>query len=84
MQFSNETYDKLNKLHRGLLGIASAVSSLLTVATVIADVLTEQGHGTQHIATITAVLVVAKAVIGQMLIISSEEYWRNIDKGEEE
>ena len=73
MQFSNETYDLLNKIHRGLLGIITAVSSILTLITALSN----SGLAVPHIATVTVVLAVAKAILGEMLKISSKEYWDN-------
>ena len=78
MQFSNQTYDKLNKIHRGLLGILTALSSILTLITI----LTEQGVAIPHIATVTMVLAICKAILGELLKISSKEYWESI--GEQE
>ena len=78
MQFSNETYDRLNKFHRGLLGILTAVSALITLV----GVLTEQGIAVPHLATITTVLAICKVVLGELLTISSKEYWDNIGSEE--
>ena len=37
MRFSNETYDVLNKVHRGILGILTAVSSIATLVTALTE-----------------------------------------------
>lgn len=78
MKMSNQTYDELNKIHRVLLGILTAIGSCITLIGII----TEQGIAIPHIATITTILIVAKAVLGELLHISSKEYWDSIDKGD--
>ena len=78
MKMSNKTYDVLNKIHRTTLGIITALTSIMALI----GVLTEQGIAVPHIATITTVLIVAKAVLGEVLHLSSKEYWETVGKGE--
>lgn len=70
MKMTNETYDKLNKLHRGVLMLAEIIG----VITVIAAALTEQGIVIPSI--VSTVIAVLNAVIGRLLTISSENYWK--------
>lgn len=74
MKLTNKQYDFLNKIHRGILGILASIGAIITVI----NVLTEQGFAVPHVATITAVLVVIKAVLGELLTLSSKEYWKEI------
>lgn len=70
MRLSNETYDRLNKLHRSALVIAE----LISIASLVVTALTEQGVVIPSICSI--VIGVAQVVIGRLLIISSANYWK--------
>lgn len=75
MRLTNEQYDFLNKLHRVIVGLIKIVALAITIV----GILNQQGVLVPVI--VTTVLTIAQTILGELLEVSSEKYWREQENG---
>lgn len=75
MRLTNKQYDVLNKVHRVIVGLIKIVALAITIV----GILNQQGVLVPVI--ITTVLTIAQTILGELLEISSENYWKEQENG---
>lgn len=75
MKLSNQQYDVLNRIHRVIVGLIKIVALAITIV----GILNQQGVLVPVI--ITTVLTIAQTILGELLEISSENYWKEQENG---